>query len=419
MKEKIKKQKGFIQIPLLIVIIAVAIGVASAGTGVVLYKQGKLSPLVATISEVFRVAEEAAITEEIKSEEPQIEQPEIGQEKITQQELEKAALLAETERAKLEAEKTRAEIEQLKKEMEILKKGSDEKSEETVKPSIDEIIPTQIFNDRTSIVTIKGNDFKGWARVFIGDNELKEVKVIDDKSITAKIPPGLGATTHDITVINPDGESSTLNNVIVVINVVTSTPPAELTTLEITEKVSPAVIFIYNGVGSGSGVIIDSAGYALTNEHVIYGCSSVGVLLDNGVMVSAQVVGWNKTYDLAVIKLDGSNFDTASFGDSNSIQLGAEVLAFGYPEAPYLGIQTVTITKGIISAKRTFDNLPYFQTDAALNPGNSGGPLVNIEGKVIGINTSGFPEFQNIGFAIEINTAESIISDLKSGAKTE
>ncbi len=418
MKEKTKEQKGFIQIPLLLIIIASVIA-TSAGAGIILHKQGKLTPLVAAISEVFKGTGETAITEEIKPEEPQIEQPEINQEEVTQQELEQTRL--DAEKTKTEAEKFKTEVENLKKEIESLKQTTNEKKKETVGPFIGEIIPSQIFNNLTSVVVIKGSNFKNWARVFIGDNELKEVKVIDDKMITAKIPPGLIATTYNITVINPDGESSTLNNVIVVVNVVTSTPPAELTTSEITEKVSPAVVQINTESSLGSGMIVDSTGYILTNEHVISGESVVSVKLKDGRVFSGSVIGWNKSKDLAIIKIDCINLIYVVLGDSDKVKTGDKIVVLGHP----LGLLGVVISEGIITAVQGEGNESLLQTNASTQPGSSGGPWVNNMGEVVGIHVAGigpvlFGYKLDIGgynFAIPINTAKSILSDLKAGTQ--
>jgi len=173
--------------------------------------------------------------------------------------------------------------------------------------------------------------------------------------------------------------------------------------------------------GMGSGFIVSPDGYILTNNHVVAGADKVNVTLLDKRVFKAKVVGRDPTTDIAVIKIDGKDFPTLSFGDDTKAQVGQWVLAIGNP----LGLD-FTVTAGIISAKGRSGQLrnlyasqyaivDYLQTDAAINPGNSGGPLVNTKGEVIGINSAiasqtGF--YSGYGFAIPITLAKSVMNDI-------
>ncbi len=169
----------------------------------------------------------------------------------------------------------------------------------------------------------------------------------------------------------------------------------------------------------GSGVIISSDGYILTNNHVIEKADEITVKLYNQKEYKAKVVGKDKETDIAVIKINTNGLKPAKIGDSDKIDIGDWVIAVGSP----FGLEQ-TVTQGIISAKgRIIGAGPYddfLQTDAAINPGNSGGPLINMAGEVIGINTaitSRSGGYEGIGFAIPINMAKKIYSDILQKGK--
>jgi serine protease Do len=168
----------------------------------------------------------------------------------------------------------------------------------------------------------------------------------------------------------------------------------------------------------GSGFIVDRDGYIITNNHVVENAQEIKVKLADGREFNARVVGRDPKTDLALIKISSvfKDLPTLSLGDSDSIRVGDWVLAIGNP----FGLEH-TVTQGIISARgRAIGSGPYdnfLQTDAPINPGNSGGPLVNLKGEVIGINTAIIATGQGIGFAIPINTAKSVISQLKEKGK--
>jgi serine protease Do len=168
--------------------------------------------------------------------------------------------------------------------------------------------------------------------------------------------------------------------------------------------------------GQGSGVVMDAGGYVLTNNHVIKGANSIQVSLADGRKVKAAVIGRDGAADLAVLKIDADGLVPAEFGDSDKTETGALVWAVGSP----FGLER-SITSGILSAKHRSglagnSSQDFLQTDAAVNPGNSGGPLVDAAGKVIGINTAIVGEsYQGISFAIPSNVALDIYSRIKAG----
>ena len=209
---------------------------------------------------------------------------------------------------------------------------------------------------------------------------------------------------------------------------------------EISQRVLPSVVSIQasskNGGATGSGFVIDSTGYILTNNHVITASvesgGDISVRLNDGSEFSAKVVGRDSSYDLAVLKISGATLKALQFGDSDQVAVGDSVIAIGSP----LGL-TGTVTLGIISAKdravtageSQADNsfINALQTDAAINPGNSGGPLVDATGSVIGVNSAiaslGYSASSQtgsigLGFAIPINqarkTAEQLIKNGKA-----
>lgn len=170
--------------------------------------------------------------------------------------------------------------------------------------------------------------------------------------------------------------------------------------------------------GLGSGFVIDAQGYILTNNHVVQGADGVKVRLDGDREFDAKIIGTDPPTDLALLKVDGDDFASIDFGDSDAVEVGDWVLAIGNP----FGLPT-TVSAGIVSAKGRanvgiVDYENFIQTDAAVNPGNSGGPLVNLEGQVVGINTaiaSRGGGNDGIAFAIPANMAKSVVEQLRGG----
>jgi S1-C subfamily serine protease len=193
--------------------------------------------------------------------------------------------------------------------------------------------------------------------------------------------------------------------------------------VSVVEHVGPAVVSIAAGtrpgraggvVGAGSGVIFTPDGYVLTNSHVVHEATDLGVTLTDGSTLGATLVGSDPATDLAVIRADGSGLPIAQFGESASLRAGQLVVAIGNP----FGFQS-TVSAGVISAigrslrsatGRLIENV--IQTDLALNPGNSGGPLVDTRARVIGINTAIIRMALGISFAIPIDTAKRVVSEL-------
>lgn len=172
--------------------------------------------------------------------------------------------------------------------------------------------------------------------------------------------------------------------------------------------------------GSGSGVIISTDGYIVTNNHVVDGADELMVALSNNKSYKGKVVGTDPSSDLAVIKIDAANLPVLTFANSDNVRLGQWVLAIGYP----LGLET-TVTSGIVSAKSRSLGIngrqsktpleAFIQTDAAINPGNSGGALVNTNGDLIGINSaiaSPTGTYAGYGYAIPSNMVNKIATDL-------
>lgn len=208
---------------------------------------------------------------------------------------------------------------------------------------------------------------------------------------------------------------------------------------DVAERVSPSVVSIvteseasvgfrsFTRQSAGTGIIISSSGYVLTNKHVVDGATNVDIVLADGTTYEgAGVVGADPVNDIAFLKIrDGKDLRPAAIGDSSTVEVGEKVIAIGNA----LGQYQTSVTSGIISGlgrplvagdeatgqTERLSNL--LQTDAAINPGNSGGPLVNLSGEVIGINTAIDQQAEGIGFAIPINDAKGLIKSVTTTGK--
>jgi S1-C subfamily serine protease len=199
------------------------------------------------------------------------------------------------------------------------------------------------------------------------------------------------------------------------------------TVVDVAEHTGPAVVAVRRRapehdpdnpfapvLGAGSGVIITPDGYVLTNDHVVRGAPRLDAVLSDGTSIEARIVGEDPDTDLALLRLARGGLPTATIGDSGALRVGQLVVAIGNP----LGLQA-TVTAGVISAlHRTLRGVSgrliedVVQTDAALNPGNSGGALVDSAGRLIGITTAIIGGAQGICFAVPIDTAKWVVPDL-------
>ena len=215
----------------------------------------------------------------------------------------------------------------------------------------------------------------------------------------------------------------TLNEDSAVINAVKKVQPAVVTVIN---NMQPQRSFrgsVSSPVASGSGVIIDSKGYVVTNNHVIDSAQSLQVIYSDGSKVDATLVGTDTVLDIAVLKVNGKVPATAQFGDSSALQPGQVAIAIGSPLGDFRG----TVTVGVVSAlNRTVDTeTGLIQTDAAINNGNSGGPLIDSLGEVIGINqlvlrSSGSGNVaEGLGFAIPSNLVRDIAAQLIATGSVE
>jgi serine protease Do len=184
---------------------------------------------------------------------------------------------------------------------------------------------------------------------------------------------------------------------------------------DIVERVSPSVVSITNSKGLGSGFVIDSDGYVVTNNHVMSGLNEAEIRFSDGTKYKGRLIGRDEATDIALLKIDApKSFPSLRFFDDQRMRVGDLVLAVGNP----FGLNG-TVTAGILSA-RGRDEIgsgqytDYLQLDAAINPGNSGGPTFDVNGRVIGMNTMGRPG-SGIGFAIPSSTIKRVVEDLKEG----
>jgi putative serine protease PepD len=239
----------------------------------------------------------------------------------------------------------------------------------------------------------------------------------------ALIGAGGGAATY---AALSSGNGSTVVRQVTVSDAQTASSDGNLSVQSIYRLANKGVVEITAGQGQGSGFVYDADGHIITNEHVVDGASSISVRFWNGKTFTASVVGTDASTDLAVLKVDApaSQLFPLSLGDSSTLVVGDPVVAIGSP----FGLEG-TVTSGIVSAlHREMTSPNHFaidnsiQTDAAINHGNSGGPLLNGQGKVIGVNSqieSDSGGNEGVGFAIPSNTVRSIASQLISSGKAE
>lgn len=178
----------------------------------------------------------------------------------------------------------------------------------------------------------------------------------------------------------------------------------------ILDKVFPGVVSIATDRGRGSGAIITEDGYVVTNYHVIRDAKIIQVVDYNKKIYLAQPIGAHTQYDVAVLRINGTNFRDLNFADSSKVKVGERVVAVGNPAG--LGF---TVTEGIISQVERIigpKDPPMIQTDVPINPGNSGGPLININGNIVGINRLKIAGFESLGFAIPSNVVKPVVEEI-------
>jgi Tol biopolymer transport system component len=188
-----------------------------------------------------------------------------------------------------------------------------------------------------------------------------------------------------------------------------------MTTQEVTAQAAKSVVRVSTDLASGSGVIIDSDGLILTNNHVISSANEIVVYMEDGTSYTGTVDAKDLVRDLAIIKIEATELPPLKLGDVSQLDLGQQVLVLGYP----LGSEKIIPTGGLVSAIE-YDsgrNITWVQTDSAINPGNSGGPLLNLQGEVVGIVSAKLVGFaiEGIGFAISTNTVNTYLPRLEAG----
>lgn len=241
-------------------------------------------------------------------------------------------------------------------------------------------------------------------------------------------PPVAAPVPQEIRSVSP-GQPPVVQNM---------TVNATTEVVEVVRKIEPAVVTVVSNLGgasfgqrsgqaeaSGSGVIISQDGHIVTNNHVIEGAGTVSVIYYDGKRAEANVVGADPVTDIAVLQVNGAVPAVASFGDSSALQLGEWVIAIGSPLGDYRGTVTVGVVSGLNRSVQGTMQDGLVQTDAAINHGNSGGPLINLAGQIIGINTlvvrdtpTG-AQAEGLGFAVPSNIVRAVAEQLISRGRIE
>lgn len=258
------------------------------------------------------------------------------------------------------------------------------------------------------IVLIANSVFMYWlfAKLEMGDNELD--KKIDDLSKDTQtklndLSDGLLETESGLKSLG--SQIGSLDSELTDLKASASSDFSS-----IIEEAIKSVVTIKTDIAQGSGFVIASGGYVVTNAHVMEGATAANVITYDGKSHKVSRVGENPTMDITLLKIDDGTYDPLILADSDDVQVGEKVIAIGNP----LGLQ-FSVSEGIVSAtKREGSNglKIYIQTDAALNSGNSGGPLIDNEGEVVGINNFKIGDSENLGFALESNYIKQVVNDI-------
>ena len=225
------------------------------------------------------------------------------------------------------------------------------------------------------------------------------VGIAIDRSTSSDLVPSLRAT-----------QATTPRSASEVATAATAQSQEEAITIRVAREITPTVVSVSRNGGSGSGVIVNREGVVVTNAHVVGEARTVEVGLADGRTLRGEVLGRDQTIDVAIVRVAAQNLPTAPVGDSDRLEVGQSAIAIGNP----LGLER-TVTTGVISAvnrnPRGFGLDGLIQTDAAISPGNSGGPLVDSRGRVIGINTAVLAGqgASGLGFAVPINLATDVV----------
>ena len=180
------------------------------------------------------------------------------------------------------------------------------------------------------------------------------------------------------------------------------TPAPTPSVADMVEVARQSVVQIVTNLGTGTGFVVDQLGYILTNAHVVKDERQLTVIFDDGRETQGTVVGLDPARDIALLKVTTARHLLRPLYFADSIREGDPVVALGFPFSAQIG-ENMTMTAGLVSSFRYYEGVDYIQTDAALNPGNSGGPLLNMDGEVVGMNTSGLRDAEGINFAIRHN----------------
>jgi len=296
-------------------------------------------------------------------------------------------------------------------------------------PVVTFVNPTIMIAGYTNTVSINGTGFEAGIKVKLGSAGLQINGTPTPNLISAEYPSGFNPGVYDVTVTNPNGDTFTYPSAISIRPGAPSTPTDNiLSTTQIVSKVSPSVVLIRanfgNTRGCGSGMIVDSNGLILTDDHVVNGSNNVTVYLGDGEVFPATIQQENPSEDLAVLRISKNGLPAVTFDDSSNpnLPLGASVISLGYPST-CLTDQNLAVEAGIITARRTvpsFSNLgELLQTSALINPGASGGPLVNQTGNVVGLNelavlvdTTYELNISGISYATQSNVAKAFLNNL-------
>lgn len=264
-----------------------------------------------------------------------------------------------------------------------------ETSDLNKKLSIFSISPNTLIAPYNNLISLNGEGFTSDSVVKISGKVVGVSGAITSSLIYVQYKGDLGPGMYDVVIINPNGEEFSLKSGLrIQASGNSKVSSYDLSTSQITSKVKPSLVLIRTQESCGSGMIVRSDGVILTSDHVVSGNSYVNVYLSNGTFYSGQVWEESPSQDLALVKINSTGLQAVTFtsSDNSSLNLGSAVLALGYPLTCNED-QTLVVEPGIVTARRNSTNFgELIQTSARVNPGASGGPLVNSDGNVVGIN---------------------------------